>query len=79
MQREEGTLVRDNPEANRYLVTGQVRQGGANRQGESGTTSARNSFEPPGMGGKRRRAVAAGGQERRTVGQSLRDRERGGG
>ena len=37
---------------------------------------ARNSFGTPGMGGKRRRAVAAGGRECRPGGRSLHDRVR---
>ena len=47
-------------------------------QGKEGTTRARNYFGPPGMGEKRRRAVAASWREHRPGGQSLRDRAREG-
>ena len=49
-----------------------------NKKG-AGTARARNSFGLPGMGGKRRRAMAAGGRERRPGGRSLRNRVREGG
>ena len=39
----------------------------------------RNSFGPPGMGEKRRQALAAGKRERCPGGRSLRDRTREGG
>ena len=76
-QREEGTLGREKPGVDKDRGTGQGRQEEATGRGKVGTARARNSFCPPGMGGKRRQTVAAGGQERRPGGQSLRNRARG--
>ena len=70
-QREDRTPGRDNPGSDRDLVTGLGRKRVVTRRGKAGTARARNSFGPPGMGGKRRRAVVAGGQERRLGGKSI--------
>ena len=70
---EEGTPGWENPRANRDLGTGRGQQGGATGQGKAGTDSKRNSFGPPFMGGKHRKAVASGGRERHPGGRSLRD------
>ena len=53
-------------------------KGGASGRRKVGVARVRNSFGPPGMGEKRRRAVAVGGPGSRPGGQSLRDRLRGG-
>ena len=64
-QREVETPGKDNTGSNRYLGTGQGKQVGTTLKGKEVMDRARNSFGPPGMGGKCRRAVKDGGQERR--------------
>ena len=79
-QREEGTPVRENPGADRDLDTDRGLQGGQPDRGRQarlarGTPWAATNV----MGGKRRRAVAVGGPERRPGERSLRDLAREGG
>ena len=76
---EEGTPGRENYGASRDLGTGRGQQGGATRRGKLGTACMRNSFGTPGMGGKHRQAVEAGGRERRPGGRLICDQEREGG
>ena len=47
MQREEGTPIQENPEADRYLGTGYGQQVEATRRGKAVTARARKSFGPP--------------------------------
>ena len=73
---KERNLGRYNHGGNMDLDTGRGRQWVATRRGKAGTTRLINSFGPPGMGGKRRREVVAGGQERHPGGRSLCDHAR---
>ena len=76
---EGDTPVRENPGADRDLVTGRERKGGQPDRGIQAWLTQRNPWAIiVGMGGKHRRVVASGRQERRPGGRSIRDRAREG-